>query len=385
MHNMDVECEEFASDMYQKGYSQLDRLATLSGDPMDTEGPPLEDPTSRSGMLMDEEEDTGVPHTVESIPNLEVPTVLGIHNLGILTLEAFPGQPKVIVCLQCRFPFSISKLGSFWGHVCREDSHEEEAEGAESEDPSEAGEEPMEVDVEDGEWDREEDEGQEETLPSQKPRRVRPPWAPTFDYLRPRLHEFSKANQLFPTEPIPVIPFFPVTEAFGCPSVQCPVAYKSKRHLEEHMRRHGEFSSQDEAMPSLVQVQTLRVTSNPRYFKVITVHQDLAQISVRQQILEALSSKGTVTDGEDADTVGPQFIDVFYKTFPYHSIFPSNAKERDALVTRLVPSITPIRKNGQSHPQQLLALTCLRYMMKGSHALYGVDNLLQRHLGNKLR
>jgi len=378
---MDVECDNPDLPVHQKGYAQMDQLAAIVDD---AEPPPdaIDEPDPPDSPLSDTlplpmETTTQAPHSIESIPDLEVPLPLFIHNLGILTLTSFPSQPKILVCIQCRLPFNALDRQSFEAHKCAESEEGDRKEVA----PSESEESHMDVDEEDEDMEKGDEDEPRGPVP-----RIQVSWVQTHSYLKTRLPEITIARNLYPTVPVPTIPFFPVTRALGCPFPTCPVAYLTRKTLRRHLNAdHSTIpASQDPYEPELVPVQSLYSSSRTQYFKVLPLVMEPVRISVRDQVVDTLTALDT-SSLEDADAIGPQFIDTFYKTFPYHSVFPTSAEARTTFSKRLLYNLTPVHKQGQTPEQQFLSLICLVYMIDGSKGLYHADNIVQRQFGNKLK
>ena len=372
MHQLEIECEDPNLPTHQVGYSQLDRLVMLEGEALEGEHPPP-DIEGDDIPVTEDHQSTGALHHVTLEPHLEIPPALSIHHLGILTIVAHPEQPRALVCLQCRFLFRITTPRSFEEHKCKGQvvAKEMVIEREEEEDS-------MEVDPEDNEA-REESDHEEVAPKMGDAITAALHWAPTLEYLRHHLPELTKVS--YPPRPIRLTPFLPTAEAYGCPFPNCPIAYMTPKTLQGHIREHGTLPDHE---PKLVPVQTFTPGPRPNYFKVLPLEAEPMQISVRDQMVNALLTSGETT-GDDAEVVGPQFVDVFYKTFPYPSIFPDNREARNTFSGQLLQGITPIRKNGQSPEQQFFGLACLVYMIEGSRELHGIDNIVQRQFGNKLK
>ena len=365
MNTLDVECEDPTLVSPDRLAQLAENMKELSMEPPEEEEEMAQDPLP---MPPPSQQQTGQGHSVEVMPHLEVPPILSTQGLGILTLVDFPGQPKILVCLQCRFSFSITKKRSIEAHRCP--GSKELVETREEE----------EVDTEDDER-MEEDEEEEDPKRAPSPTLLNSTLV--SDYLSHRMETLATARSLAPTGPIPAIAFFPIEQGFHCPVSTCHVAHATAKTVQHHIYHHH-ADIQPRPQPVAGPVQTLRRVSKPTHFKVLPPEVPPARISVRQQVLDALlESEGAGTT--DADVLGPQFIDTFYKTFPYHTLFPDNPKERTEFVQKRIVPLSPLYNENQPFSNQFLAVGCLLYMLQGSQVLFETDNTVQRHFGNKLK
>jgi hypothetical protein len=73
------------------------------------------------------------------------------------------------------------------------------------------------------------------------------------------------------------------------------------------------------------------------------------------------------------------------KKMGYFRVFPEDRANYNDFVNRRILKVSMIHHARQPAIYQLLTIAIFVYLMDGRHQLRNTDNLIWRHLGNKLR